>query len=92
MDVPEILPEVFEYRCALGHRDVPSRIGAKRAAAIRQGHEAAVEAEQQVLPLLFRKEASAEAVNAIAYATKYHSKGSGEARTNKELVGVASFL
>jgi hypothetical protein len=34
MDVPEILPEVFEDRCALGHRDVLSRIGAKRAAAI----------------------------------------------------------
>jgi hypothetical protein len=28
---------------------------------------------QQVLPLLSRKEASDEAVNAIAYATKYHS-------------------
>ena len=29
---------------------------------------------QQVLPLLSRKEASAEAVNAVAYATKYHSE------------------
>jgi len=27
----------------------------------------------QVSPLLSRKEASAEAVNAVAYATKYHS-------------------
>jgi hypothetical protein len=40
----------------------------------QQAHEAAVEAVQQVLPLLSRKEASAEAVNAIAYATKYHSE------------------
>jgi hypothetical protein len=43
----------------------------------QQAYEAAVEAVLQVLPLLSRKEASAEAVNAIAYATKYH-------RTDKE--------
>jgi len=35
-------------------------------------HEAAVAAVQSVLPLPWQ-EASAEAVNAIAYATKYHS-------------------
>jgi hypothetical protein len=29
---------------------------------------------QQVLPLLSRTEASSEAVNAIAYARKYHSE------------------
>ena len=50
----------------------------------RQAHEAAVEAVQQVLPLLSQKEASAEAVNAVAYATKYHSdrfwKGAQHAR------------
>jgi len=33
-----------------------------------------VAAMQQVLPTLSRKEASAEAANAIAYATKYHSE------------------
>ena len=37
----------------------------------QEAHEAAVAAVQQVLPLLSRKEASSEAVNAIAYATKY---------------------
>jgi len=31
------------------------------------------EAVLSVLPLLSQKEASAEAVNAVAYATKYHS-------------------
>jgi hypothetical protein len=36
-------------------------------------HEAAVAAVQSVLPLPW-KEASAEAVNAVAYATKYHSE------------------
>jgi hypothetical protein len=39
----------------------------------QQAHEAAVEAVLSVLPLLSREEASAEAVNAIAYAT-YHSE------------------
>jgi hypothetical protein len=36
-------------------------------------HEAAVAAVQEVLPLPW-KEASVEAVNAIAYATRYHSE------------------
>jgi hypothetical protein len=36
-------------------------------------HEAAVAAVQSVLPLPW-KEASAEAVNAVAYATKHHSE------------------
>ena len=40
-------------------------------ASDQEAHEAAVAAVQQVLPLLSRKEASSEAVNAIAYATKY---------------------
>ena len=40
----------------------------------QEAHEAAVAAVQQVLPQLSRKEASAEGVNAIAYATKYHSE------------------
>ena len=38
----------------------------------QQAHEAAVEAVLSVLPAL-TQEASAEAVNAIAYATRYHS-------------------
>jgi hypothetical protein len=38
----------------------------------QEAHEAAVAAVQTVLPLPW-KEASAEAVNAIAYATRYHS-------------------
>ena len=40
-------------------------------ASDQEAHEAAVAAVQQVLTLLSRKEASSEAVNAIAYATKY---------------------
>jgi hypothetical protein len=40
-------------------------------ASDQQAHEAAVEAVLTVLPLS-RKEASGEAVNAIAYATRYH--------------------
>ena len=44
------------------------------SASDQEAHEAAVAAVQQILPLLSRKEASAEAVNAIAYATKYHSE------------------
>jgi len=42
-------------------------------ASDQEAHEAAVAAVQQVLPQLSWREASAEAVNAIAYATKYHS-------------------
>jgi len=40
-------------------------------ASDQQAHEAAVEAVQTFLPLS-RKEASAETVNAVAYATRYH--------------------
>lgn len=39
----------------------------------RDYHEAAVAAVLSVWPTLTQNEASAEAVNAIAYATKYHS-------------------
>jgi hypothetical protein len=39
----------------------------------QEAHEAAVAAVQSVLPLPW-KEASAEAVNVVAYATKYHSE------------------
>jgi hypothetical protein len=39
----------------------------------QQAQEAATEAVLSVLPTLTQKEASAEAVSAIAYATKYHS-------------------
>src|SRR5689334_5648852 len=47
---------------------------AKRSegASDQEAHEAVVAAVQSVLPLPW-KEASAEAVNAVAYATKYHS-------------------
>jgi len=38
-----------------------------------EAHEAAVAAVRSVLPLSW-KEASAEAVNAVAFATKYHSE------------------
>jgi hypothetical protein len=48
---------------------------AKRSegASDQEAHEAAVTVVQSVLPLPW-KEASAEAVNAVAYATKYHSE------------------
>ena len=39
----------------------------------QKAHEAAVAAVQSVLPLSW-KDASAETVNAVAYATKYHSE------------------
>jgi hypothetical protein len=41
-------------------------------ASDQEAHEAAVATVLQVLPMLSWKEASAEAVNAIAYATKYY--------------------
>jgi hypothetical protein len=56
-------------RACLAYREIRDAGGSDQ-----QAHEAAVEAVQQVLPLLSRKEASAEAVNAIAYATKLHSE------------------
>ena len=55
-------------RACLAYREIREAGGSDQ-----QAHEAAVEAVLQVLPLLSQKEASAEAVNAIAYATKYHS-------------------
>jgi len=66
-------------RACLAYREIRDAGGSDQ-----QTHEASVEAVQQVLPLLSRKEASAEAVNAVAYATKYHSewfwKGAQHAR------------
>src|SRR5262252_7139271 len=56
-------------RACLAYREIREAGGSDQ-----QAHEAAVEAVQQALPLLSRKEASAEAVNAVAYATKYHSE------------------
>jgi hypothetical protein len=48
--------------------------GLRQAGASDQAaHEAPVAAVQTVLPLSW-KEASAEAVNAIAYAARYHSE------------------
>ena len=44
----------------------------REGASDQAAHEAAVAAVQSVLPLPW-KEASAEAVNAVAYTTKYHS-------------------
>ena len=41
-------------------------------ASDQEAHEAAVAAVQTVLPLLSWKEASVEAVNAVAYATREH--------------------
>ena len=55
-------------RACLAYREIREAGGSDQ-----QAHEAAVEAVLSVLSLLSRKEASAEAVNAIAYATKYHS-------------------
>jgi hypothetical protein len=56
-------------RGCLAYREIRQAGGSDQ-----QAHEAAVEAVQQVSPLLSRKEASAEAVNAVAYATRYHSE------------------
>jgi len=49
-------------------------------ASDQEAHEAAVAAVQTVLPLPW-KEASVEAVNAIAYATRNHLSGSGGVRS-----------
>jgi hypothetical protein len=49
------------------------RAKGREGASDQKAHEAAVAAVQSVLPLPW-KEASAEAVNAVAYATKYHSE------------------
>jgi hypothetical protein len=54
-------------RACLAYREIREAGGSDQ-----QAHEAAVAAVQSVLPLPW-KEASAEAVNAIAYATRYHS-------------------
>ena len=61
-------------RTCLAYREIREAGGSDQEA-----HEAATLRTrrayvQQVLPLLSWKKASAEAVNAIAYATKYHSE------------------
>ena len=55
-------------RAWLAYREIREAGGSDQEA-----HEAAVAAVLSILPTLSQKEASAEAVNAIAYATKYHS-------------------
>jgi hypothetical protein len=45
----------------------------RAGASDQEAHESAVIAVQEVLPLPW-KEASAEAVNAVAYATRYYSE------------------
>jgi len=56
-------------RACLAYREVREAGGSDQ-----QAHEAAAEAVLSVLPTLTQKEASAEAVNAIAFATKYYSE------------------
>ena|SRR5262245_32624887 len=53
-------------RACLAYREMR-----QAGASDQEAHEAAVEAVQTVLPLSW-KEASVEAVDAIAYATRYH--------------------
>ena len=55
-------------RACLAYREIRQAGGSHQEA-----HEAAVAAVLGVWPTLTQKEASAEAVSAIAYATKYHS-------------------
>jgi hypothetical protein len=55
-------------RACLAYREMR-----QAGASDQEAHLAAVAAVQTVLPLS-RKEASVEAVNAIAYATKYYSE------------------
>jgi hypothetical protein len=55
-------------RACLAYREIRQAGGSDQ-----QAHEAAVAAVREVWPLPW-KEASAEAVNAIAYATRYHSE------------------
>jgi hypothetical protein len=51
----------------------------------RASHLEALEAAvQSVLPLLSWKQASAEALNAIAYATNYHSESLWQAQCTQE--------
>jgi hypothetical protein len=57
----------------------------------QEPHEAAVAAVQTVLTQLSWKEASAEALNAIAYATKYHKRLVLEGRAaDKEVVRIGA--
>ena len=56
-------------RACLTYREIRDAGGSDQRA-----HEAAVEAVQHLLPQLSLKEASADAVNAVAYATKYQSE------------------
>jgi hypothetical protein len=68
----ECPPIPTEDRKPVRRRACPAYREMRQAGASDQEpHEAVV---QQVLPLLSWKEASAEAVNAIAYAAKYHSR------------------
>jgi hypothetical protein len=46
----------------------------RAGASDQETHEAAVAAVQTVSPILSQKEASTEAINAVAYATKHHSE------------------
>jgi hypothetical protein len=55
-------------RACLAYREIREAGGSDQ-----QAHEAAVEAVLSILLLLSREDASAEAVNAVAYATEYHS-------------------
>jgi len=55
-------------RACLAYREMR-----QAGASDQEAHEAAVAAVQTVLPISW-KEASAEAVNAIAYATRYQSE------------------
>ena len=54
-------------RACLAYREMREAGGGDQEA-----HEAAIAAVQQVLPTLSWKEASAEAVNAVAYATRFY--------------------
>jgi hypothetical protein len=56
-------------RACLAYREIREAGGSDQ-----QAHDAAVEAVLSVLLTLTQKEASAEAVNAIAFATKYYSE------------------
>ena len=58
-------------RACLAYREIR-----QAGASDQEAHEAAVTAVQPVLPQLSWKEASAEAINAVTYATKYHNEWS----------------
>jgi len=67
-------------RACLAYREMR-----QAGASDQHAHEAAVAAVQTVLPLPW-KEASAEVVNGVAYATRYHSEWFRRgARSSKEV-------